>query len=312
MAKIPRYDKVDFLATAPHYEDHLIPVYRAVTKSFRGAFWTNDPGTMLSNIAVVSSEADRRLAKHRRVIRMEHGVGLSYKGLDHPSWPGGKYQNNVVAFLSPNRYAAGAWEREYPDIPVHIVGSPMMDFWHNNPVKPDNPRPLVIFSFHWDSDAVPETRWSFPEYRDEIQNLADDSSFDVAVHAHPTARATVRKWADKNGLRFLWNFTDVLKLADCYAVDNSSTLYEFASTDRPVVLLNSKHYRKKVNHGLRFWEYSDIGPNVWEPSQLRMAIEASLGGVGADQRHEATSILFPFRGEAANRAAYLIKEIAKT
>lgn len=277
----------------------------------QGEFWTHDPGLLVNRLVVVASERDRRFVKTSRVIRMEHGVGLSYNDVTDGSWPGGKGQTNVEAFLVPNEYAARAYRNNYPSVPVHVVGSPMMDRWHNDPPKPKNKRPLVVFSFHWDCPATHETRWSFPEYRDQLVTLLHEPvTFDIALHAHPLARKGVRKWAEANGIRFIWDFADVLRKADCYAVDNSSTLYEFASTDRPVVVLNSQHYRKKIHHGLRFWEHSQIGPNVWEAAHLKMAVEAALEGVGADERKIATELLFPNRGHAAKAAAELIKEIA--
>jgi CDP-glycerol glycerophosphotransferase (TagB/SpsB family) len=50
------------------------------------------------------------------------------------------------------------------------------------------------------------------------------------------------------------HWEEVLQRADLYLCDNSSTLFEFAATDRPVVVLQPPWYRRSARHGLRFYE----------------------------------------------------------
>ena len=53
------------------------------------------------------------------------------------------------------------------------------------------------------------------------------------------------RFYEAHGIEYVPDFDDVLRRADVYACDNSSTLYEFASTGRPVVVLNAPWYRWK-------------------------------------------------------------------
>jgi hypothetical protein len=52
-------------------------------------------------------------------------------------------------------------------------------------------------------------------------------------------------------------------------------LYEFASTGRPVVVMNAPQYRRDVHHGLRFWDYPP-GLQVDRPEQLADTIARAL------------------------------------
>jgi hypothetical protein len=54
---------------------------------------------------------------------------------------------------------------------------------------------------------------------------------------------------------------EVQRRAAVYVCDNSSSMYEFAATGRPVVVLDLPEgrikgigYRRNINHGLRFWD----------------------------------------------------------
>jgi CDP-glycerol glycerophosphotransferase (TagB/SpsB family) len=112
------------------------------------------------------------------------------------------------------------------------------------------------------------------------------------------------------GIRFVPEFDDIVRQADVYVCDNSSTLFEFATLDRPVVVLNAPWYRRDVNHGLRFWEYADIGVQVDSPDDLIAGIAEALNDSPARQarRREIVNELYPFLGHAAQHAATQLVE----
>src|SRR5690625_635644 len=151
--------------------------------------------------------------------------------------------------------------------------------------------PLVVLSFHWDgSHVVPEAGTALPEYIGAIPHLPrllrrrlpdgrDKPVARVAMHAHPRIAGRTREMLERavakvrresgapegeyDEIPFIHTFDEVLESASLYCTDASSTLYEYAATGRPVLVLNSRHVRKDVNHGLRFWEASEVGLNVW-------------------------------------------------
>ena len=87
----------------------------------------------------------------------------------------------------------------------------------------------------------------------------------------------------KAGIPFVAAFEDVCRQADLFIADNTSCLFEFAATGRPVVVLNSKYYRRNVNHGLRYWDAADVGIQVDRPEDLVAAVAEALVDAPARQ-----------------------------
>jgi CDP-glycerol glycerophosphotransferase (TagB/SpsB family) len=106
-------------------------------------------------------------------------------------------------------------------------------------------------------------------------------------------------------------FDDVLAEANVYVCDNSSTIYEFAALNRPVVVLNASYYRRDVHHGLRFWE--DVpGIQVNKASDLQDAIqEAVENDTFEAERKRITEKVYPYLGQSAERAAQAIESFVR-
>ena len=286
-------------ASYQHYMDHMAPVLPLVEDV---------------DAALVASYTDVRAARaagERYIALMQHGIGQSYSD-NRAHYPGGEDNDDVGLFLCPNEHSADRWRAAYPKARTEVVGSPRIEtlpLRQSDYHEPDG-RPVVAFSFHWDGYAVPESRSAWPMFQSRIAELR--AMWQVIGHAHPR-RQGMRRAYDRMGVEFVPTFDEVCQRADLYVCDNSSTLYEFASTGRPVVVLNAPMYRENVNHGLRFWEASKVGINVWDPDVLAIAIEHALedSDILKGRRGAALSIVYSRFSGAAQAAADAIHDWAR-
>lgn len=278
-------------ASRPHYAAHMAPV---------------DIGGL--DVALVASYADlvkARRAGHRRIVLMQHGIGQSYSDTN-PAYPGGRDNADVGLFLVPGEHPAERWRDAYPRARVEVVGTPRLD---GLPQRIPDGQQTVAVTFHWRYGDPPEARHAFPYYGSVIADLARE--FHVIGHGHPRATRLPRFYA-KLGIEYVPDFDDVCRRADVLVFDNTSAGFEFASTGRPVVVMNSTGYRRKADHGLRFWDAAGIGINVEHPGDLVDAVRTALldlPGVRAE-RERALDIVYGFRTGAAQRAAAVIREWA--
>jgi len=336
---------VDFTAWRTHFLDHLAPIYLALPEDWRGRFWVRSDPTVKSAPSLdqmceralqwgidpspcarvplgmgplaCSAYSDLEVASRRRrpLILMEHGCGLSFP--EHvPGYAGGRgWRGRVGLFLAPNELTAAKTRATYPTAPQLIISTPKLDEWWAKPKrKTRRKKPVVAISFHWRGERVcPEAGTALDHYKDDLSLLTEE--FTVLGHGHPKIARELVKVYERAGIEWVPEFDDVLKRADVYLNDASSTLYEFASLDRPVVVLNAPWFRRTVDYGLRFWLYSDIGPQVEEPSQLVDAVWEAWEDPPEykDRRRAATDALYPIHdGTAAQQAADGIVEFCRT
>lgn len=180
-----------------------------------------------------------------------------------------------------------------------VIGTPpYLDRFVGRSPRRHGERPIVAISFHADITICPESRWAFPHYQNAIADIVRGSSlsFEFIGHSHPRSIAFMRKFWGRLHVPFVEQWADVLDRADLYVCDISSTLYEFAATDRPVVVLDAPWYRKHVHHGLRFWEYADVGIRIQEPVQLLPAIGAALSDRPPIRAHRQEIIRHVYSG----------------
>ena len=150
----------------------------------------------------------------------------------------------------------------------------------------------------------PETRGALDHYRAALPALARE--FTVLGHGHPRLfmdpRAGLAETYRSLGIEVVQSFDEVLERADLFVADNTSALYEFAATGRPVVVMNAPWYRRTVEHGLRFWEFADVGLQVDEPGQLVATVERALRDP-KKQRERRAAIVREVYGVAPGTAA---------
>lgn len=305
---------IDLLASADHYRDHLRPVWQAIPPELRGDILEpDDLRTARDRITIVSSSIDLRLAGRakRKVVLLEHGTGQSYSSR-HASYVGGQAREKVALYLAPSERVADRHRRYYRS-PAVVIGSPRVDELRARALTPDPS--VVAISFHWRGPG-PEAGTALDHY---AAGLADARlelervGLELIGHAHPRILEEIRPIYAAAGLELVDSFDDVIARAGTYVVDNSSTLFEFAALDRPVVVLNSPAYRRDVEHGLRFWSEADIGLNVEEPDELASSISYASHDPDHLARSRRAAVARAYSvldGRAADRAAEAIVNLS--
>lgn len=319
-------------ASLQHYWEHLAPVVDALqsatTQPLRGVHapqgrsWGGPlPRDRSGGLWLVASAADvKRLGPGVPVIYLEHGAGQSYHGdpaaAGSMSYAGGDGLDEVVLFLCPNETVAARWHHRYPDAALAVVGCPKLDRWHANPVTRNPDRPTVAVTFHWPNTLCPESQWALPHYRPALPRLAAElagAGVELVGHGHPRAWRQLRREWHRLGVRPVESLAQVFDEADVLVVDNSSAGPEFASLGRPIVWLSAPWYRRDVDHGGRFWDWTEGVPHVEDPEQLVPTVEAVLTGDGHDEGHArlVRSVYAHTDGDAARRAADAILEVCE-
>lgn len=318
--------RIDLQASEPQFVDHLAPVYFALPPEHRGDFtahriaqqrareWGIEPTqpSDLSRPVLVASYGDQKRVRtmgRKRIARMEHGAGQSYHADarfgGNASYAGGRDCHDVSLFLVPNLYSGEVWHKAYPNADVALVGCPKLDYLSSK--DPTEPQTVAV-SFHFDINVIPETRSAFPHYRTALPELA--KRYKVIAHAHPKGMQFVARHYARMGLEVVTDFAEVCRRADLYAVDNSSTLFEFASTGRPVVVLNDPGFRKDVNHGGRFWNWADVGIQCDSAVSMVDVVEQAFATDWTARREAVLAEVYPVRSGAAQLAAAALMEWA--
>jgi hypothetical protein len=323
-------DRVAFFAGEGHFLDHLAPVWHDLPDEYRAGFYVRDEDLVahararglepvvgvpehgvLTYVAAIGDL--RRVTKEDRrrpIVLAEHGAGQTYSSR-HPSYAGGLGRENVVLFVVPNMHAAKRNRARYPRTPNAVVGCPKLDGWHPDP--PAGP-PVAVVSFHWRCKVAPETDTAYDHFVPVLESARAElerAGVELLAHAHPRLLPEAGPVFSELGLEVVEDFEEVVRRAHVYAVDNSSTLFEFAALDRPVVVLNSPRYRRGVEHGLRFWKDANVGVQVDHPEHLVAGILRALEDPSPVRRsrERAVARVYPVRdGTSAARAANAVLE----
>jgi glycosyltransferase involved in cell wall biosynthesis len=245
--------------------------------------------------------ARQRIPHGGRIVLMQHGAGQSY-GDRHPHYPGGDDNEAVGLFLTPGESAAQRWRDRYPTTPAVAIGSPRVELLPRR-----EPGPVTVaITFHWDLAHWPETTSAYPYFSTALGQLRD--SFHLIGHAHPRARNLPRVY-QRADIEYVASFEDVCRRADVLIADNTSALFEFAATGRPVVVMNSPEYRREARFGLRFWDAAEVGINVDHPADLVRATRQALRDTDDRRAHRdaALDLVYAYRTGAAERAERAIR-----
>lgn len=321
--------QVDLYASREHYMHHLLPVWAELhVRGLAGQRWAPRTdsvtgaqrwGGPTGRLVLVASYVDAMKVAPAPVVVLEHGAGQTYPGdplaAEHGSYSGGAGYPHARLFLCPSETVADRWRARYPEVPAVAVGCPKLDPWHRRDFpRADGPTTVGI-TWHYDEQLVPETRSAWMHYRAAMPSLVAAQQAlgrRVVCSAHPRALSALGPLLAAAGAEVTPYLADLLNEADVLVADNTSALWEFASLDRPVVLLNAPWYRRDVNHGGRFWTWATAGPQADEPNQVGPAIDQALaGGWAARRRWVVRQVYAHTDGSATTRAADAIEEAAR-
>jgi hypothetical protein len=315
--------KVSAWCSRSPYIDHVLPVWRALPEEIKGRFYVHadqrayaetlglepvDLHQEGDDLLIVCSRSEfGRLPKGVPIVFLEHGAGASYDG-SHVVALHARYMPPVAAVLTtPAQQRA---HRQVFGDRVHVVGCPKLDQWATYKHKKSRP-PVVAFSHHWDEKRLPETRSSWPWDAEAWGKVAASGRYRVLGHKHPVDKRDIEGWCQDHGIEFVERFAEVLDRADLFVADNSSTLYEFAATGRPVVVLSPPWYRRDVDHGARFWSHVP-GLECSIAEHLEAAIAEALKDVPERVRlREAAveAVYGPRDGQATERCVAAIESL---
>lgn len=330
---------IDAIASGTHFLAHIAPVWALLPPELRGEFFLRERGITSSvrehaerlgvpnlaadppltndNLTLVASSSDHKYARGlgRRIVYLNHGIGQAAKGddgrwLKHDSYVGTDARVGCVLFLTPGPTVSALMRQNYPEAKVVEVGCPKLDPWVGH--KTGNARPRVCLSTNWDAKVVPEFRSAFRHFEQAIPALARE--FDLVGHAHPRNAARIKERFDYHGVPFIEHFDEVLRTCDLYMTDSSSTLYEFAATGRPVVVLNAPWYRRYINHGLRFWDAAHVGLNCDTPESLPSVVRQALvdhPSIRAAREDALRLVYGHLDGRSSERAAAALVEVLR-
>ena len=245
--------KIHAVASMPHYEEHILAVWKHLPDSQRGRLFLGRASVAKEidprDLVLVASHSDIERARGNPVIYIEHGAGQKYitdRGADY--YHGAKHPENVVAYICPRQEVADAWGR-----PAIAVGSPVCDSFE---LFTNNENPVIAITFHWNAERVcPEAGTALDHYVTHLGRLVRQiraQNCEVIGHRHPRNHRLSAVW--KNLHVRTADVGEVRRTADILIADNTSLMYEMAHLNRMVVSLNAPWYRREVNHGLRFWD----------------------------------------------------------
>lgn len=313
---------IDCYASRLHYWLHLEPVWVLLAaQGLAGTAYTprtighrRGPETATRPV-LVASWADAHYMSRGPVVYVEHGAGQTYDTPAANGWAGAPGLDHVRLFVCPSEAVAQRWREAYPDTPTVAVGDPFLDRYHRDRLRHERPwnrRPVVCVTFHWDCALVPETRSAWPHFDAGLPHLRDwCATNDVRLvgHAHPRLWRRLSRRYERLGIEHVERWDELIGRVDVLVADNTSVMWEHASLDGQLVILNAPSYRRDVEHGGRFWRWACAGEQVDDPAHLIDAVDDALvcPGVHAEERRRVTSEAYAHvDGRAAERAVQAI------
>lgn len=256
--------------------EHISAIFRHLPPDIQGRHF-NPPTRLHARLGIAPDDVVLAAdwlsvlrAGQFKTAYVEHGAAQSYAPplqhreahcYYHPR-PGAEnhHPDNVIAYIAPRQDVIDAWGR-----PGFAAGCPAVDEFE---LVPSEPR-TIAFTFHWMAHRVcPEATSAFGHYEARLPDIiaklkADD--WTVIGTRHPRFKHLKGYW-ERLGVEEV-GIDDVRRRASTLILDNSSAGFEHAYLLRRTVWLNAPHYRRDVEHGLRFWSHVP-GIQVDSPDEL--------------------------------------------
>lgn len=259
---------IDAFARFDHYADHIRPIWEAIPREHRGRWDRSIPPESTTPI-MVAGWRDAKWVAHRNTIYVEHGAGQTYvvNGTVRLAPRGAPF--GVKLAVLPNQTLADEWNRQFPSVATVVVGAPRLDG-----VQVQREQGLIGWTWHWPCRITPEYGTALPHYRHELSLVVGElreMGFDLLGTAHPRWKGRLWPLWDEVGVRWTHSSMEILRRCQVVIGDNSSLLYEAAALGADVIALNAPHYRRDVEHGLRFWSHPP-GVMVDQPREVGLAV----------------------------------------
>jgi hypothetical protein len=268
--------KIHALASMPHYADHVEAIFKHLQPELQGERRYGarvtakglDPG----DVVMIAGFYDFDRAPDHKIIYVEHGAGQSYRGdprsLQHPAYHGSPHHpERVIGYVAPRQEVADSWS-----LPAFAAGAPICDPY---PLVTRNYSTKVAITFHWNARRIcPEAGSALGHFAEHLGTIVAQlrrRGFSVFGHHHPRDHILPLMWR-RLGVTVI-DANIVRQEVDLLICDNSSLMYEMSYLSRQVWALNSPEYRRDVEHGLRFWNWS--GPEFDDAPQLLEWIDAA-------------------------------------
>lgn len=310
--------RLSFYASLRNLVDHLAPLWWALPTELRGPFRVADK-SLVAYCAeawdmptlrerppaaphVVASYADELLVARvgGSVALLEHGSGQFYGGFDASSTLSDR-RPSVELYMAPSPEVADRMAAVLPRAERVWVGCPRLDPFVGQPRDPDGP---IGLAWHWNAGSRwPEARSGFAHYGPYLRELSSAFPGRIWGHAHPRLFGSVHNLYSLAGITPVPDSRMVLDSVSVLSADNTSLMWEAAALDIPLVILDAPWFRRDVWHGLRFWDFADVGPRISDPAGWADAIRAAPDPAWTPLRRAAAAAIYgPIDGLATARA----------
>ncbi len=304
----------------PRIREGLSPPERESLNSLPGK-WLNHPDEIQADAAVMADCVAERLAKHRFIVNIGHG--LISKGQYFSDSPLIGRENLADLLCVP-----GPWHKEQLEpmlyIPVEATGMSKLDvlfqpfdklsFCARHRLDPYEPIILWAPTFNMELSGIPVI-WT------QIRKLTELGQVLIKLHGTTDVflSAPLRQLAMETPRLFYVEHPDVtpfMRAADLLITDVSSVMFEYLALDRPLVLVDNPHTEQYANYNPEDVEYKwrDIGPRVKDPNELFAAVAEQLAepqSFQAARKRCVDKMFVATDGRSAERIAEAVMQYAK-